>query len=211
MTYSAALTRMCAVLLALTVAQQTARLPARAPDPIDSAEALELSGLPVRETASAAPSSVPFLMYGRARMIHAPTACDTSTFGFGGPGAPYFVADGWPRANRPFRVDWTTKPTMPKEMPALPAMLFISFDMMTPASMDTLGAPGCWLMVPPDNVMVPQPGTILTQDGGRISLDWTPQISVIGENFYAQLYVHAPGANAAGFLLSPVLHAQVGF
>lgn len=152
----------------------------------------------------------PPLVYGRARMIHAPTPCDVPTFSEGGPGAPYFVADGLPQAGEPFRVDWTTKPTTPGESPTWPAMLLVSFDLITPMPLDSLGAPGCHLLVQPDHVMMPQPGTILTQSGGCVCLDWTPRAGLVGVTFYAQLLVSAPGVNTGGFLVSPALHLEVG-
>ena len=65
-------------------------------------------------------------------------------------------------------------------------------------------------MVEPTFVMVPGPGSILTQDGGRVCLEWTPQPALVGQTFYAQLFVEAPDVNAAGFLLSPALHVVVG-
>jgi hypothetical protein len=161
-------------------------------------------------THSVIASPPPAFTHGRARMIHAPTPCDVSSFATGGPGAPYFVTDGVPRAGMPFRVDWTTKPTSPGEPPAFPAMLLVSFQIQAPTPMDVVGAPGCHLMVEPEFIMVPHAGSILTQSGGRVRLDWTPHASVIGQEFYSQLLVTVPGGNAGGFLVSPALHVVVG-
>ncbi|HEB54028.1 MAG TPA: hypothetical protein ENI87_12305 [bacterium] len=158
--------------------------------------------------AASAPPPPP--AYGRARMIHAPTPCDVPTFAPGGPGAPYFVADGLPQEGQPFRVEWTTKPTSPGALPAWPAVLLVSFELATPLPLDTVGAPGCWLMVEPDYIMVPQYGSILTQAGGSVRLDWTPNQSLVGSEFYAQLLCAASGVNAGGFLVSPALHVVVG-
>lgn len=155
-------------------------------------------------------SPPPAFTHGRARMIHAPTPCDVPSFAPSGPGAPYFVTEGVPRAGMPFRVDWTTKPTSPGEPPAWPALLLVSFQLQAPVPMDVVGAPGCHLMVVPEFLMVPHAGSILTQSGGRVRLDWTPQASVIGQDFYSQLLVTVPGANAGGFLVSPALHVVVG-
>ena len=158
----------------------------------------------------AASTMPPPLIYGRARMVHAPTPCDVPTFSEGGPGAPYFVANGLPQAGEPFRVDWTTKPTSPGESPAWPAMLLIALDPMAPMSLASLGAPGCHLLVQPDFIMMPEPGSILTQFGGCVSLDWTPRVGLVGFEFYSQLLCTAPSVNTGGFLVSPALHVQVG-
>lgn len=152
----------------------------------------------------------PPLTYGRARMIHAPTPCDVPTFSEGGPGAPYFVADGVPQVGQPFRVGWTTKPTTPGESPAWPAMLLVSFGLSAPLPLASIGAPGCHLLVQPDYIMMPRAGSILTQFGGCINLDWTPRGGLAGFTFYAQLLVSAPGVNTGGFLVSPALHVEVG-
>lgn len=149
-------------------------------------------------------------MLGRARMLRAPTPCDVPPFAEGGPGVPYLVVDGMPMAGQPFRVQWSTKPTSPDDMPGWPAMLFVSFERIAPLPLDALGAPGCHLQVNPDFIMVPSVGSILTQQAGRVNLDWTPGSSLIGQDFFSQLLVIAPGANGAGLLLSPALHVTIG-
>lgn len=147
---------------------------------------------------------------GRARRLRSPSPCDVPPFVQGGPGVPYFVVEGTPRAGQPFRVQWSTKPTSPSDMPAWPAMLFVSFEAVDPVPLDALGAPGCHLQVLPEFIMLPSAGSILTQQGGRVNLDWTPSASVVGQDFYSQLLVFEPGVNGAGFLLSPALHVTIG-
>ncbi|MCK5940385.1 MAG: hypothetical protein KAI24_00335 [Planctomycetes bacterium] len=132
------------------------------------------------------------------------------TWSVGGPGAPYVATDGVPRAGQPFRAEWSTKPTAPGDPPAWPALLLISFKLSAPMPLAPLGAPGCHLLVEPDFIMTPQAGSILTQTGGRLRLDWTPQFGVIGQQFFAQMLCYAPGVNAGGFLVSPALHTIVG-
>lgn len=195
MNSSRVLTHTAAALLAVSVAHQEARLPARSPV------------LPVVAPEVAVP---PPHVHGRSRMLHAPTPCDVPAFGPGGPGAPYFVTSGIPRAGVPFRVDWTTKPTKPGPTPVWPAILLISMQPSVPTPLASVGGPGCYLMVQPDHIMVPQPGSILTQQGGRVRLDWTPPHGLVGTDFYAQLLVNAAGINAGGFLVSPALHVQIG-
>jgi hypothetical protein len=193
------LTSAVAALLALSVMQHEARLPARSPSLLLEAR-----------TAPVIASPPPPFQHGRSRMIHAPTPCDVPTFSVGGPGAPYFVTSGLPRANVPFRVDWTMKPTAPGNQPVWPALLLVSLDRSAPVPLDVAGGPGCHLMVQPDYIMVPNAGSILTQSGGCVRLDWTPNGGLIGTDFYAQLLVSAPGINAGGFLVSPALHVQIG-
>lgn len=199
MKLSELLTRTAAVLLALTVAQHEARLPARSPSLAVEAPA-----------AAAIATPPPPFQYGRSRMIHAPTPCDVPTFSMGGPGAPYFLTSGIPRANVPFQVSWSMKPTIPGSLPAWPALLLVSLDPSAPVPLAVAGAPGCHLMVQPDYIMVPHAGSILTESDGCVRLDWTPNAGLIGIEFYAQLLVSAPGVNAGGFLVSPALHVQVG-
>ncbi|MCB9878307.1 MAG: hypothetical protein H6835_11975 [Planctomycetes bacterium] len=152
----------------------------------------------------------PPLVVGRARRLRSPSPCDVPPFVQGGPGVPYFVVEAAPRAGHPFRVQWSTKPTSPTDMPAWPAMLFVSFEAIAPVPLDAVGAPGCHLQVLPEFVLLPMVDSILTQQGGRVNLDWTPAASLIGQDFYSQLLVFEPGVNGAGFLLSPALHITVG-
>jgi hypothetical protein len=170
------------------------------------------SALPTGTAPAPAPNAPPppQHVYGLARRIHPPTPCDVSPFSEGGPGAPYVVAEGVPHVGQPFHVEWTTKPTVPGEPPAWPAMLLISFELTSPTSLAPMGAPGCYLMLEPEYIMTPQAGTILTQSGGRLRLDWTPKPGVLGQYFYSQMLCYAPGVNAGGFLVSPVLHTIVG-
>jgi len=198
MTLSNVLTRTAAVLLAFVVAQKEGRLPARSP------------ALPIAAPAKEFLAAPPPFVHGRSRMMHAPTPCDVPTFSVGGPGAPYFVTSGIPRAGVPFQVDWTTKPTGPGALPTWPALLLISLNPSVPVPLDVVGGPGCHLMVEPDYIMVPKPGSILTQNGGCVRLDWTPNHGLVGAEFYAQLLVNSPGINAGGFLVSPALHVQIG-
>jgi hypothetical protein len=177
--------------------------------PILEAAGVQAVGEAGPEARLSAPVPPPPLVLGRARMLHPATHCDVPPFAEGGPGIPYFVADGVPQVGQAFRVQWTTKPTVPAPPPAWPALLFVSFHRVS-IPLAAIGASGCVLGAAPEFVMVPHAGSILTQDGGRIYLDWTPGMAVVGLEFYSQLLVQAPNTNAAGFLLSPVLHAQVG-
>jgi len=199
---SFAVSRLLAWSLAISATQLVGSPEVHAAAPLPSPTPLPVSA-PVA-------SPPPQVTYGLARRIHPPTPCEVPTYSQGGPGAPYVIADGVPRAGRPFRVVWTTKPTVPTETPAWPAMLLISFELTAPVSLTSMGAPGCHLMVDPEYIMTPHAGTILTQAGGRLCLDWTPKASVIGQHFYAQMLCYAPGVNAGGFLVSPVLHSIVG-
>jgi len=165
---------------------------------------------PAARVAPPAPPPPNIPIYGLARMIHAPTPCEVPAFSEGGPGVPYFVTEGFPRGGWPFHVQWSTKPTVPEDLPAWPAYLFVSFELMTPTPLDAVGAPGCYQLVESDFVMIPTAGGILTQQGGRVHLDWTPHPGLAGQVFYAQMMVLVPGVNAAGLLVSPALHVVIG-
>lgn len=206
------LTGAAALLAALAVARSD---PTSQPDahehvPATATNPVRVAGdiAPVARTVI--PSAPPPFLHGRSRMVYAPTPCDVPAFSPGGPGAPYVVADGVPRVGMPFRVEWTTKPTSPGEPPAWPALLLVSFNMGPPTPLDVAGAPGCHLLVQPDFIMLPRSGSILTQSGGHIRLNWTPRPPVMGQDLYGQLLVSAPGVNAGGFLVSPALHVVVG-
>lgn len=165
--------------------------------------------IPTPEAASPLPPPDP--IRGRVRMLRARTACDVPPFSPGGPGVPYFVADPEPRVGHPFRVQWSTKPTAPGEPPAWPAALILSFDVLTPAlPLFWLGATGCSQQVPLDVALLPAAGSILTQQGGRVFLDWTPHAGLAGTVFYGQLAVLAPGVNPANLLLSPGMQVLIG-
>lgn len=137
-------------------------------------------------------------------VVHQPkTTCQVAG------GGPVVLPVGRPIAGQPFRVQWSTKPTVPPEPPARDTWLLWSQRPATPAKLDQWGYSDCWLMVNPDNAMAPQPGTILTREGGRTFLDWTPPIWSAGQQLWLQLILVEP--NAPGrFVLSPALELVVG-
>lgn len=82
-----------------------------------------------------------------------------------------------------------------------------------PVSLDSWGAPGCWLMVNLDlqwlHVLQPD-GVLLVATPGRLTLHWDVPASLAGLDFWAQMLWWEPGANAANHLVSPLLHVRVG-
>jgi len=147
---------------------------------------------------------------GRFRVVHK-SACDRSDHG----GNPLVFPDLSmpPTVGEPLRVMWTTEGTV-APFPAAPAVLLISLGDVQPVELAGVGLPGCTFHVDgnPKNLHVFAPGTVpwLTQDGGRIWLHWTPTPIFAGVEINMQLAVKAPGANAAGWLLSPGLELWVG-
>jgi hypothetical protein len=149
-------------------------------------------------------------MLGRFRVLHAPDACRSAIVGQGN---PLVSTDGFPMPGRPLHIEWTVNPTEPYEDDR-PAFVLMWFDSAEPFDLTPHGQPGCHLWAPPDPrhfvKMLPRDGGILRQDGGRISLNWTPGPQWAGRKIYTQLVVMSPGANALGWLLSPGLECWVG-
>lgn len=151
------------------------------------------------------------LAYGRFRVIHGKSACRSSNIGEGNP--MVWPSQKLPKVGEPMRVEWTLNPSVPFE--DRPCYLLVSFE---PANIDLtpLGFRGCHMFVaPPEgnrqlHALAPQPGSILTQQDGRVYLDWTPGSAFAGRKMYSQLVVYSPGANARDWLWSPGLETWVG-
>lgn len=76
------------------------------------------------------------------------------------------------------------------------------------------GAPGCFLMVAWDTLLIvpagTDPGTLWRYGGpGQIDFDWTPLSQHAGTHWFVQGAV-ASGENAAGLLTTPVLELSIG-
>lgn len=145
---------------------------------------------------------------GRFRVIHR-SACAT-----GGRGNPLVLPDRsmQPAAGDPLRVLWTTTPIGP--FPSSPAYLLVSFGDVQPIELpSSAGFLGCTLHVDPRKsnlfALMPRPGSVLTQDGGRVELNWTPPASFAGLEINMQLLAHAPDADG-GWLFSPGLELWIG-
>lgn len=141
---------------------------------------------------------------GRARVVYPRTACWSPT------GNPLVrVRTAQPKAGAVVAVDWSTVPTTPPAAPGYVCALFVSLAPSEPLALGPWGAPGCWLLVPPQFVVLPQPGSWFTQEGGELRLRWTPEPWTVGRLWRLQLLVDAPGA-PSGRLLSPAVELVVG-
>lgn len=148
---------------------------------------------------------------GRFRVMHGTTACKSGIAGQGNP--MVWPQSDRPTAGQPLRIDWTTNPTAPYE--PRPALLMVWFDRTpSPVDMTAFGYDGCLLHAPTKlglvQTMTPKDGTMLTQSGGMVSLNWTPGPQWVGRKLFSQLVVYSPGANGKGWLLSPGLELWVG-
>lgn len=150
---------------------------------------------------------------GLVRQLYPSTACEASI------PLPYIIP-----ANRPPRVgeEWqclfvTTVSPQPPE-PNWFAWIITSTrapDSALPIALDSIGLPGCKLLVNLDAIISVPPGSesaLLTRapDRGRILLRWTPQPGMAGQKLWMQLMVHAPGRSPGGFLLSYAIEITVG-
>jgi len=141
---------------------------------------------------------------GRARVIYPRTACWTRR------GNPLVaVRTLQPKAGAVVAVDWSTVPTTPPAAPGYVCALFVSLTPSEPLALGQWGAPGCWLLVPPQFVVLPQPGSWFFQDGGELRLRWTPEPWTVGRLWRLQLLVDSPGA-PSGRLLSPAVELVIG-
>jgi hypothetical protein len=123
-------------------------------------------------------------------------------------GLPVVVFADKPIVGLPFRAQWATRPTSPPDPPARVCAMLISPRRVTPGAIP--GAPGCMLQVLPDIVMAPAAGSILTSEGGRIFLDWTPPAVLNGSIWRLQLLVADFGAGWRQLTVSPELELQIG-
>tara|TARA_R110000782_G_scaffold253743_1_gene341956 strand:- start:34846 stop:35355 length:510 start_codon:yes stop_codon:yes gene_type:complete len=156
---------------------------------------------------AAAGSPVPdrFGPRGRFRVVHG-SACDTPG------GNPLVIPDlsAPPAAGQPLRVVWTMAPSAP--FPSSDsAFLLVSFGDVAPVRLPaSAGLPGCTLHVNPNKAalraLAPAQGSILTAEGGRVWLHWTPAAAFAGHEINCQLVVRRGGRWA----LSPGLEIWIG-
>tara|TARA_R110002094_G_scaffold145203_1_gene134591 strand:- start:8104 stop:8631 length:528 start_codon:yes stop_codon:yes gene_type:complete len=157
--------------------------------------------LPKRVAAVDMMEESPSIVAG-ALVRHPRSSCDVLG------GLPIVLTEGRPVIGRPFRASWSLRPTSPPEPEYQFSVLMFSINNM--ASPHPIpGAPGCLLMVHPDHLMIPAPGTLLTQDGGRIELRMTAPPQFLGLTFDMQLAVRDT-RNTAGIVVSPMLRLIIG-
>lgn len=130
-----------------------------------------------------------------------------------GQGNPLVHCYKRPIAGQPLEIAWTVNPTPPYETNR-PAWLLVWFDEANPTDLTTFGYDNCTLWGPLNpkrmHALLPAAGSILTQQGGTVRLNWTPPGAWVGKRTFCQLAVASPGANAKGWLLSPALQLQIG-
>lgn len=111
-----------------------------------------------------------------------------------------------PIAGQPFVAEWQTEVVAPVR----PRVVSLLVSLRPLAAPVALGG-GCWLLVHPDHLIVPQAGSLLTHNhaSGVMRLSWTPDASLVGQSFFAQALVLVPEAPLR-HLLSPLLELHVG-
>jgi hypothetical protein len=111
-----------------------------------------------------------------------------------------------PIAGQPFVAEWQTE-VVPPVRPRVVSLLVSLRPMAAPVA---LGG-GCWILVHPDHLIVPQAGSLLTHNpaSGVMRLSWTPDASLVGQSFFAQALVLVP-ESPIRHLLSPLLEVHVG-
>lgn len=139
-------------------------------------------------------------IHGVAQITHGATACS-------GDGNPIVTpVKTKPRAGARTIVEWTTAPTSPPAMPPYECWLLVALRPSEPIALAPFGLDGCYLLVLPDWVLRPQPGSILMQEGGTVRLDWVPDQTLVGSVWRLQLLVGYP----TGYRLSPALTLTIG-
>lgn len=141
----------------------------------------------------------PASIHGVAQVRHGDTACS-------GDGNPLVLPKGKPRAGAHVVVEWTTAPTSPPAMPSYDCWLLVALRTSNPIALTPFGHQGCYLLVLPDWVLRPVPGSILTQQGGTVRLDWVPDQTLVGTVWHLQLLVGYP----TGYRLSPAVSLTIG-
>ena len=142
-----------------------------------------------------------------AQFRYPPSACVSNHTG-----APVGLIQGRPIVGFGFSVAWFTVPTSPPAPPA-PEIMFLMVSPVAapePEPLDRFGMPGCWLQVPPDNIVFPAPGTGVTQDGGTLTLNMPVLPHMTGLHLFVQCGILDPLANYGGALVSPVLELTFG-
>lgn len=141
--------------------------------------------------------------HGVVRVVQPPTRCRSGTHA-----VPVPIVSTLPVVGKPFTVTWAIEWMQPRTT-RLVAVLTSTRPLAAPVS---LGPSGCWLMVHPDFVMVPQANTMLTYTGpaGALTMSLVPPAALNGTTFYMQALVAIPGVNDLGHVLSPRLEVEIG-
>ena len=164
-------------------------------------------------TLAALLTDAPVSTAGWSRVVHGPTAC----VGIGTNPEVLVDPPREPRAGQPWRVHWSTR-SGTTAMPVEATVLLVSLlPTVQQVDLGPYGALGCWLLVNRDYALTPTwqlvspgPNDPFFQQGGEIFWVQVLPASFAGITLRCQLVVRAIGANAAGYLLSPMLEVHVG-
>ncbi len=171
-----------------------------------------LSSSPMRALASSLAGSDEA---GGIRMIYGRTSCQSPY-----PNPIVLPPRVPPRQGRPIVVSWqlSVVPPSPKVVdpdgvvtPPVVSLLAATLPLTAPVASGS-PAPGCWLLVMPEMLFVPQAGSWLVYDEakGLVTATIEAPIGSVGQDVYLQLLVAYPDANALGMISSAGLHLHVG-
>lgn len=151
---------------------------------------------------------------GTVRALHGPTACSSLS------PLPLIVLPVWqgaPQVGRLWTCEFVSSACPVPPEPDWLAWIVVSTrepDEHVPLDFTRFGAPGCWLLINPDQlVSVPpgfesSPGSMLTRALGRgaVTFRWTPEPGMAGQRVWMQFLVASP----RGFLSSHAIELTVG-
>ena len=151
---------------------------------------------------------VPVPIVGTVRLLPAPAACRPAHGVNPLPVLPREI----PVVGREVAITWATRAGGIPQPPDVPCWLIASFSGPEPVDFSSFGAPGCWVLPKPEQVVaVPHAATgTVRQDGGHVLFRWTPPAWATGTQIMLQLVVAAPGENRVGLLVSPAVEIIVG-
>lgn len=148
------------------------------------------------------------------RILYGRTSCQWS-----GPN-PVVVPRALPRVGDELVVRWQLSVVPPAPALITPDGVTVWPEVVLLASTRPLAAPlpaggaapGCWLLVEPDILIVPQIESWLAYDraAGAVTMRWVPVAGQEGQDLYCQLVVMIPTANPLGMISSAGLHLRVG-
>jgi hypothetical protein len=145
---------------------------------------------------------------GRALIHYLPSSCQPKSGG-----NPVIVApDLIPHAGEPVRFQIVATWCSPR--PDSTWFLAIGTRKLEPSfDLGGAGAPGCRLGVAWDSLSVlvtgDSSGLWSAPQPGVVEFNWTPRIGNIGQRWYIQAAIAAPGENAAGLLTTHVLELSI--
>lgn len=177
-----------------------------ATQPAIPVDGVAVSGMPVPQTRMSLLGSQDSIYgpIGRYRVLHSPCRGDERR------GRPVVLPDraAQPTVGVPTHIQWNTELLSPRAPVA--AFLLVSFGLRPPIDLTPAGYPGCvmWVDPSPSNLftLTPTPGSILTLEGGRLHLHWTPGPEFRGQSVIVQPLFAVPPR----WLWAPAVEVWVG-